>query len=72
MKKTDKPQLVKVGNHFINVKDVSAITKINGNSERGRLYVVRFISNPNPEYTCWVGEKDIQFLLEQFNIIVGD
>lgn len=33
------------------------------------LYIVRFISNPNPQYPCWVEKKDIGVLLEQFNIV---
>lgn len=33
------------------------------------LYIVKFISDPNPEYPCWVEKKDIGVLLEQFNIV---
>lgn len=33
------------------------------------MYIVRMISNPNPEYPCWVEKKDIGVLLEQFNIV---
>ncbi len=33
------------------------------------LFIVRFISNPNPQYPCWVEKKDIGILIEQFNVI---
>lgn len=71
--KAKKPQLIKVGNHFININDVSRITKINrkecDDADSRILYVVHFISNPNLEYTCWVSKKDIDILIDQFEII---
>lgn len=74
MTKVKKPQLVKCGNHYINPRDVSEISKINkrDEGERGPLYVVRFVSNPNPKYACWVNGKDIGILLEQFDIVTED
>jgi len=74
--KKAKPELVKIGNHYVNVADISCISAVKVRDEddqyetRKTMYVVRFISNPNPEYTCWVEKKDIGFLLEQFNIKV--
>jgi hypothetical protein len=79
-----KPTLIKCGKHLINPNDVSCISQVRVKevdpgdddpwpddvrpTERS-LYIVRMISNPNPEYPCWVEKKDIGVLLEQFNIV---
>lgn len=73
--KTKKPELVKVGKHYINVNDISCISQVRCSDEDDNvktLYVVRFISNPNPEYACWVEKKDLPFLLEHFEVKVSD
>lgn len=69
-----RPKLVKVGNHLINILDVSRITRIRGRDEETgkKLYVVKFTSDPNPEYPCWVSEDDMGFLMSQFNIVMED
>ncbi len=80
-----KPTLIKCGKHLINPNDVSCISQIkvkqvddSGDDEfwpdtqsrpERTLYIVRFISNPNPQYPCWVEKKDIGILIEQFNVI---
>ena len=66
-KKNTKPVLVKVGKHFISPGDIRCITQV-----RHNLYVVKFFSDPNPEYPCWIESKHIELLLAQFNIIVSD
>jgi hypothetical protein len=72
--KTKKPVLIHVGKHFINPNNVSAIraVKVSDRDEIVNLYVIDFISNPNPEYTCWIEKKDIGILLDQFEIIEKD
>lgn len=62
-----KPVLIQCGKHFINPADVRAITKV-----RNKLYVIKFFSEPNPEWPCWVEEKHIGKLLEHFEIITTD
>lgn len=59
--------LIKCGKHLIAPQDIRCITQV-----RPKLYVIRFFSDPNPEYPCWVEEKDIQNVLEQFDIIEGE
>lgn len=66
-KKNGRPLLVKVGKHYISPSDIRCITQV-----RKDLYVVKFYSDPNPEYPCWIESKYIALLLEQFNIIVSD
>lgn len=66
-KKNTKPVLVKVGKHFISPGDIRCITQV-----RRDLYVVKFYSDPNPEYPCWIEAKHIELLLQQFSIIVSD
>lgn len=68
--KPKKPTLIKCGNHFINPEDVSRITKINKGGID--LYSVKFKSEPNPNFACWVHGPEIINLLEQFNIISSD
>lgn len=65
--RTKKPILIKVGKHFINPSDIRCITQV-----RKDLFVVKFISEPNPEWACWVNKDDIGKLLEHFEIIVSD
>ncbi len=67
-KKVAKPLLIKVGRHYIAPSDIRCISEVKG----GRLYIVKFYSEPNPEYPCFVEPKDIQTVLKQFNIVVGD
>src|SRR4030095_461985 len=62
---SNKPTLLKVGKHYINPADVRSITEV-----RDGLYVVKFLSDPNPTYACWIEEEDIEFLLSHFNILV--
>lgn len=72
-RKTEKPILIKCGNHYINPKDINRITKVKTRSDDNKsLYVVEFLSNPNPQHTCWVKGDDIISLLEQFEIITSD
>ncbi len=59
-----KPLLIQCGKHFINPNDVARITQI-----RKDLFVVKFISEPDPEWACWVDAKDIGNLLSHFEII---
>ncbi len=70
IKPPKKPTLIKCGNHFINPEDVSRITKINKGGID--LYSVKFKSEPNPNFACWVHGPEIISLLEQFNIISSD
>lgn len=67
MAKNKKQTLIKVGRHLINLQDIRCITQV-----RKDLYVVKFFSEPNPEYPCWVEGKHINSLLEHFDIIVSD
>ncbi len=78
---TVRPRLIAVGKHFINPNDVSCISRVACKNEsyddelnenvttKKILYVVRFISDPNPQYTCWVEKNDIGILLNQFDIV---
>lgn len=69
-RKSNKPTLIACGNHFINPLDISRITKVvKGNKT---LYVVKFYSDPNPDFACWIRGSEIDSLLDQFNIIVSD
>lgn len=65
--KVQKPVLIACGKHLINPSDIRIITKV-----RKDLYVVKFFSDPNPTYPCWVEAKEINKLLNHFEIIVSD
>lgn len=65
--KNKKPILIQCGKHFINPIDIRCITKV-----RRDLYVVKFFSDPNPQYPCWVKSHEIEQLLQHFNIIVSE
>lgn len=67
-KSVKKPVLVKVGRHYISPSDIRCISEV----KKGRLYIVKFFSDPNPQYPCWVNPEDIGKLLEHFEIIVSD
>lgn len=62
-----KPILIRCGKHLINPSDIRLITKV-----RKDLYVIKFFSDPNPDWACWVDAKDIGILLNHFEIIVSD
>ncbi len=62
-----KPILIKVGKHLMNPTDIRCITQV-----RKDLYVVKFLSEPNPDFACWVESKHINQLLEHFEVIVSD
>lgn len=63
-----KPQLIKVGNHYISPEDVACISRIKSK----KLYIVRLKSQPNMEFPIWVGADAIAVLLEYFEIKVHD
>lgn len=65
--RTKKPILIAVGKHFINPSDIRCITQV-----RKDLYVVKFFSDPNPQYACWISKDDIGVLLNHFEIIVSE
>lgn len=67
-RKVAKPVLIKVGNHFISPADIRCINSV----KKGRLFIIKFYSEPNPEYPCFVEPQDIQAVLDQFEIVVGD
>lgn len=69
-KRSRKPILIKCGNHYINPNDISRITRVDKGTKP--LYVIRFFSDPNPDFACWVKGSDIDLLLERFNVIVSD
>jgi hypothetical protein len=69
-KTKSKPILIKCGNHFINPSDIREIRLIKKGTKD--LYVVKFLSDPNPDYACWVKGDDIEALLDHFEIIVSD
>ncbi len=62
-----KPILIRCGKHLINPSDIRMITKV-----RKDLYIVKFYSDPNPEYPCWLKAENINILLERFEIIAED
>lgn len=67
-KKVAKPTLIKVGRHYISPSDIRCISEV----KCGRLYIIKFYSEPNPEYPCFVEPKDIGIVLDNFDIVVGD
>jgi hypothetical protein len=66
-KRAPKPKLVRVGKHFISPNDVRGITQV-----RDDLYIVKFYSEPNPNYPCWIKASEIGKLLEHFEIVDTD
>lgn len=65
-KTKEKPVLVKCGNNFINPEDVSCIKNV----KRGELWIVKFKSEPNPDFPCWLNdEEEVIRLLEYFTIV---
>lgn len=67
-KSVKKPVLIKVGRHYISPTDIRCISEVKG----GRLYIVKFYSEPNPDFPVFVEPKDIGTILNQFNIVVSD
>lgn len=68
IRKVKKPVLIKVGNHFISPADIRCISSV----KKGKLFIIKFYSEPNPEYPCFVEPQDIQAVLDQFDIVVSD
>lgn len=62
-----KPVLIKCGNHYIDASEIRQISKV-----KRDLFIVKFKNDPNPQWPCWVKEKDVAALLDAFNIIVSD
>lgn len=67
-KKSNKPVLIQVGNHFISPADIRCISAV----KKGRLYIIKFYSEPNPEYPCFVEPDEIAKVLDHFDIVSGD
>lgn len=67
-RKSKKPVLIKVGRHFISPADIRCISEV----KKGRLYIIKFYSEPNPEFPCFVEPEQIGVVLQHFEIIVGD
>ncbi len=65
---TNLPTLIKCGKNYIDPTQVSSIREV----KNGKLYIVRFKDEPNPEYPCWIGPEDIENLLSYFNIKDGE
>jgi len=76
-----KPVLIQCGKHLININDVRSISEVRATVEdseegnlfgsrtrRKKLYIVKFISDPNPEYPIWINEENIGSLLKHFRI----
>jgi len=63
-----KPILIKVGNHLISPTDIRCISAV----KKGKLYIIKFYSEPNPEFPCFVEPHDIGIILNYFNIIESD
>ena len=64
---TKKPVLIKVGRHFISPNDIRCISEV----KKGRLYIIKFYSEPNPEFPVFVEPEQIGALLDHFEIIVS-
>jgi len=58
-----KPVLIKCGKHFINPDEVASIRQV-----KCGLFIVKFKSEPNPEFPCWLEEDDVTELIQYFNI----
>lgn len=67
-KRTKKPVLIQVGRHFIAPNDIRCISAV----KNGKLYIIRFYSEPNPEFPCFVTPEEIGKVLNQFEIVSGD
>ncbi len=67
-KEHQKPLLMKVGNHLISPTDIRCISAV----KKGKLYVIKFYSEPNPEWPCFVEPKDIGIILDYFDIVESD
>jgi hypothetical protein len=66
--KIQKPVLIQVGRHFIAPSDIRCISSV----KKGTLYIIKFYSEPNPEYPCFCTPDEIGKVLEHFDIISGD
>lgn len=70
--KAKKPQLIKIGKHYININDVAQISRVRSGDNKP-LYVVKLFSNPNPEFPIWVtNNAEVEFLLSHFEILSSD
>lgn len=67
-KSIKKPILIKAGNHFIAPADIRCISSV----KKGNLFIIKFYSDPNPEYACFVEPEDIGAILNHFNIVDGN
>lgn len=63
-----KPVLIQVGRHFIAPSDIRCISSV----KKGTLYIIKFYSEPNPEFPCFVTPEEIGKVLEHFDIVSGD
>lgn len=68
MPRKKKSILIKVGAHLVDPTDVSCISKLRNKN----LYIVRLKSQPNMQFPIWVKVKDIEPLLDYFEIKVTD
>jgi hypothetical protein len=66
MSKSNKPQLVKIGKHYLDPSNVAGIKE----AKEG-LYIIMLHSSPNPEYPLWLSEKSLERAKQYFDIL-GD
>jgi len=67
MSEKNKPQLVKIGKHYINPKNVAGIKE----AKEG-LYIIMLLDQPNPEFPLWLSERGLEKAKQYFDILGED
>lgn len=58
-----KPTLVKIGEHYVDPKDVSGFKR----AKKG-LYILLLKSEPEPQFPLWVSYSELVDALEYFDV----
>jgi len=64
MTKSDKPQLVKIGKHYIDPKNVAGIKE----AKEG-LYIIMLRDQPEPQFPLWLSERALEKAKQYFDIL---
>jgi len=60
-----RPILIRVGNHFLDPKDVAVIRQVKSHKD---LFIIKLHSDPNPQFPLWMKEAEVVELLRYFDV----
>jgi len=63
-KTKSKPQLVKIGKHYVDPENVAGIKQAEED-----LHILMLRTEPEPQYPLWLNERELNHALQYFDIL---